>query len=254
MELNEFVAIVSGFASLSHPDKILHFGWFLHKHKQKATFTQADIRACYVDQHIQPPNLSDNFSRLLGRKPKVLLEERGAYKLEHSMRQKLDDKYGEHETTIAVSALLRDLPGKVADEAQRIFLKEAITCYHHKAFRAAIIMSWNLTYDHMARWIVADSSRLAAFNAHIDARVGATSRRAGTRIAKREDFEKLEEKEMIDIMGNAGLLPSANTKKILEMQLTRRNMVAHPSLIFADAPQADDAITSLVQNVVLVLK
>lgn len=254
MELKEFVAIVPGFAALSHPDKILHFGWFLHKHKQKPTFAQADIRACYNEQHIHPPNLSETFMRLLARKPKVLLEEKGAYRLEHSMRQKLDEKYGEHETTIAVSALLRDLPGKIADEAQRIFLKEAITCYHHRAFRAAIIMAWNLTYDHMARWIIADVGRLAIFNAHIDARVGATSKRAGTRIVKREDFEKLEEKEMIDIMGNASLLPSANTKKILEMQLTRRNMVAHPSLIFADAPQADDAITSLVQNVVLVLK
>jgi hypothetical protein len=254
MELKEFVALVPGFAALPHPDKILHFGWYLHNHKQKVTFAQADIRACYVDQHIHPPNISDNFARLLARKPKVLLEEKGAYKLEHSTRQKLDEKYGEHETTIAVSVLLRDLPGKIADEAQRIFLKEAITCYHNKAFRAAIIMAWNLTYDHMARWIIADAGRLATFNSHIDARVGATSRRAGTRIAKREDFEKLEEKEMIDIMGNAGLLPSANTKKILEMQLTRRNMVAHPSLIFADAPQADDAITSLMQNVVLVLK
>ena len=254
MELKEFVAIVPGFAALSHPDKILHFGWFLHKHKQKPTFVQADIRACYNEQHIHPPNLSETFMRLLARKPKVLLEEKGGYRLEHSMRQKLDEKYGEHETTIAVSALLRDLPGKIADEAQRIFLKEAITCYHHRAFRAAIIMAWNLTYDHMARWIIADVGRLATFNAHIDARVGATSKRAGTRIAKREDFEKLEEKEMIDIIGNASLLPSANTKKILEMQLTRHNMVAHPSLIFADAPQADDAITSLVQNVVLVLK
>jgi hypothetical protein len=254
MELKEFVAFVPAFATLSHPDKILHFGWFLHKHKQKPTFTQADVRACYTEQHIHPPNLSDAFTRLLAKKPKVLLEERDAYKLEHSTRQKLNEKYGEHETTIAVSGMLRDLPGKIADEAQRIFLKETITCYHHKAFRAAIIMAWNLTYDHMARWIIADPARLAAFNALIDARVGATSKRAGTRIAKREDFEKLEEKEMIDIMGNASLLPSANTKKILEMQLTRRNMVAHPSLIFADAPQADDAITSLVQNVVLVLK
>ena len=154
---------------------------------------------------------------------------------------------------------MRDLPGKIADEAERIFLREAITCYHNKAFRAAIIMAWNLTYDHLARWILADAGRLSSFNSHIDARVGATSKgrtiskRAGTRISKREDFEKLEEKEMIDIMGNAGLLPSANTKKILEMQLTRRNMVAHPSLVFVDAPQADDAITSLVQNVVLVL-
>jgi hypothetical protein len=254
MELNEFVALVPGFAALGHPDKILHFAWFLHKHKQKATFTQADIRACYVDRHMDPPNLSDSFTRLLAKKPKVMLPDKGAFKLEHSTRHALDEKYGEHETTIAVSAMLRDLPGKIADEAQRIFLKEAITCYHHKAFRAAIIMAWNLTYDHMARWIIADATRLADFNSHIDARVGATSKRAGTRMKKREDFEKLEEKEMIDIMGNAGLLPSVNVKKILEMQLTRRNMVAHPSLIFADAPQADDAITSLVQNVVLALK
>jgi hypothetical protein len=254
MELKEFVVLVPGFAALNHPDKILHFGWFLHKHKQKATFSQADIRACYTDRHMDPPNLSDSFTRLLAKKPKVMLLDKGAYKIEHSTRAALDEKYGQNETTIAVSAMLRDLPGKIADEAQRIFLKEAITCYHHKAFRAAIVMAWNLTYDHMARWIIADAIRLADFNSHIDARVGATSKRAGTRIKKREDFEKLEEKEMIDIMGNAGLLPSGNVKKILEMQLTRRNMVAHPSLIFADAPQADDAITSLVQNVVLALK
>ena len=115
MELKEFVAAVPGFASLSHPDKALHFGWFLHKHKQKATFAQADIRACYIDQHIDPPNLSETFSRLLAKRPKVLLEERGAYKLEHSARHALNEKYGEHETTIAVSAMLRDLLGKIAD-------------------------------------------------------------------------------------------------------------------------------------------
>ena len=107
MELKEFVAIVPGFAALSHPDKILHFGWFLHKHKQKPTFAQADIRACYNEQHIHPPT-SAKHSTPIAKKPKVLLEEKGAYKLEHSMRQKLDEKYGEHETTIAVSALLRD--------------------------------------------------------------------------------------------------------------------------------------------------
>ena len=84
MELNEFVALVPGFASLGHPDKILHFAWFLHKHKQKASFTQADIRGCYVDRHMDPPNLSDSFTRLLAKKPKVMLLDKGAFKLEHS--------------------------------------------------------------------------------------------------------------------------------------------------------------------------
>jgi AraC-like DNA-binding protein len=254
MELKEFVVAVPGFASLTHPDKILHFGWYQHAHCGKEHFDQATIRACYSKFGMQEPNFSEQFTRLVGKRPKVLLQERAGYKLEHKMRELLDSKYGAHETTIAVSKLLRELPGKVADEAERIFLKEAITCYHSRAFRAAIIMAWNLTYDHMCRWILADGSRLAAFNAQIATRVGITSKRAGIKVNTREEFELLEEKEMIDIMAKASLLPSSNTKKILEIQLTRRNMAAHPSLVSIDAPQADDAITSLVSDIVLVLK
>ncbi len=254
MTVKEFVALVPGFAGLQHPDKILHFGWHLHTYGIKERFDQAAVRACYRGEHLPEPNYSEQFKRLVEKRPKVLLQDNGGYRLEHSTRAKLDEKYGEHETTIAVSKLLKELPGKVANEAERIFLKEAISCYHHKNFRAAIIMAWNLTYDHMARWIVADPARLSAFNSKIAQRLNPNSKRGGTTISKREDFEQLEEKEMIDIMALAGLLPSMNTKKILEMQLTRRNMVAHPSLVATDAPQADDAVTSLVQNVVLTLK
>jgi len=253
MELKEFVASVPSFASLGHPERILHVAWFLHNHGGRDTFDQAAVRACYKALDMHEPNFSEQFKRLGIRRPRVILQTGSTYRLEHKQRERLDAKYGQHETTIAVSKLLADLPGKIADEAERLFLKEAITCYHSKAFRAAIIMAWNLTYDHMARWIVADSTRLSSFNAKIALRVGVTSKRSGIAIRRREDFEQLEEKEMIDIMASAGLLPSNNTKKILEMQLTRRNMVAHPSLVAIDAPQADDAITSLVQNVVLVM-
>ena len=44
MELNEFVAQVPNFADFNHPDKIIHFAWFLHVHKGKERFTQAAIR------------------------------------------------------------------------------------------------------------------------------------------------------------------------------------------------------------------
>jgi hypothetical protein len=254
MTLNEFVARVSGFSALPHPDKIIHFGWYLHTEGNKNWFDQPSIRACYQEIKLPEPNYSDQFRRLVEKRPKVVLAKNGSICLEHGMRAKLDELYGHHETTIAVTKLLHDLPGKVSDEAECIFLKEAITCYHHRAFRAAIIMAWNLTYDHMARWIIADNARLTALNSKIAQRVGVNSRRASITINKREDFDQLEEREMIDIMANAGLLPSSNEKKILEMQLTRRNMAAHPALVTIDAPQADDAITSLVQNIVLVLK
>lgn len=253
MELHEFTTQVPNFASLGHPEKVLHLTWFLHVHGGRDRVEQKDIRACYAQRSEHAPNLSTVFSRLVERRPKVMLQDSKGYYLEHKTRVGLDAKYGQHETTIAVSKLLRDLPGKVADDAERIFLREALTCYHSKAFRAAIIMAWNLTYDHMARWIVADTVRLATFNGHIAARLGVTSKRGGTKITKREDFEKLDEKEMIDIMANASLLPSGNAKKLLEIQLTRRNMAAHPSLVSIDAPQADDAISSLVTDIVLVL-
>ena len=253
MELHEFIAAVQGFSSLSHQDKILHFGWYLHVHRQRERFTQTDIRSCFDGLNMRCPNLSQEFTRLLEKRPRVLLNDSSGYRLESTMRLKLDQKYGQHETTIAVSKLLRDLPGKIADEAERHFLSEAIKCYHHKAFRAAIIMAWNLAYDHLLRWILNDPARLASFNSRIIARIGA-KRGTGMVIGKREDFEDLKESEVIDIMGLASLFSSQNIKKILEIQLTKRNLAAHPSLVLIEGPQADDTITSLVSNVVLVFK
>lgn len=253
MELSEFIAAVQGFSSLSHQDKILHFGWHLHVHGQRERFSQPDIRSCFDGLSMRCPNLSQEFTRLLEKRPRVLLNDSSGYRLESAVRQKLDLKYGQHETTIAVSQLLRELPGKIADEAERHFLSEAIKCYHHKAFRASIIMAWNLAYDHLLRWILNDPARLASFNSHIVARIGA-KRGAGLAIAKREDFEELKESEVIDIMGLASLFSSQNIKKILEIQLTKRNLAAHPSLVLIEGPQADDTITSLVSNVVLIFK
>src|SRR5438045_387409 len=146
MELREFVAAVPGFANLGHPERILHLGWYLHIHKGKEHFEQADVRALYRDLRMDEPNFSEQFKRLVDKRPKVLLPDKDGYVLEHSMRAKLDDLYLQHETTIALSKLLKELPGKISDDAEKLFLSEAITCYHSRAFRAAIVMAWNLTY------------------------------------------------------------------------------------------------------------
>jgi 23S rRNA maturation-related 3'-5' exoribonuclease YhaM len=103
------------------------------------------------------------------------------------------------------------------------------------------------------RWILRDSARLSAFNTNIIGRIGG-KRGNGLVIAKREDFEELKEGEVLDIMGLASLFSSQNVKKIIEIQLTKRNLAAHPSLVVIEGPQADDTITSLVSNVVLTFK
>ena len=126
------------------------------------------------------------------------MQDGGGFRLEHKERTKLDQKYGGHETTIAVSQMMRDLVGKVSDQAEKTFLDEAIKCHHVRAFRAATVMAWNLAYDHLLRWVLNDAARLAAFNSKIAARVGA-KKGAGLVIGKREDFEDLKEQEVLDI-------------------------------------------------------
>ncbi len=252
MDLPEF-ARAAGVSRLSQPDQILHFGWFLHFHQDRPRFDQAAIRDCYEALSMEVPNLSLLFTRVLARKPRAMLQDGAGCYLEHGTREALNTKYGQHETTIALSRLLRDLPGKISDQAEKIFLSEAITCYHNRAFRAAIVMTWNLTYDHLLNWILKDPGRLAAFQSAIAGRVG-PRKAASINITKREDFEDLKESETIDICGSASLFASDNIKKILEIQLTKRNMAAHPSLVIIGAPQAEDTISSLINNVVLVLK
>jgi hypothetical protein len=253
MELSEFVVLVPDFMDLSQSEKVLHFSWYLHTQRKKDTIDQASVRACFKERHLEEPNLSLLFRRLIGRRPKVVLGSRGGIKLEGKIRAEYDRKYGQHETTIAVSKLLKDLIGKVSDEAERLFLSETIKCYHVKAFRAAIVMAWNLAYDHLLHWILADKVRLASFNSKISAVIG-PKRGSGTVITNRESFEQLGEKEVLNICNNASLFESINTKKILDIQLIMRNLAAHPSLVSIDAPQADDTISSLVNNVVLILR
>jgi hypothetical protein len=145
----------------------------------------------------------------------------------------------------------KDLPGKVSDQGERLFLSEALKCYHAKAFRATIVMAWNLAYDHLLHWILREPARLAAFNSKIAGRVG--PKRAWFSVAKREDFEDLKEAEVLDICGTAGLFALDNTKRVLGIQLIKRSLAAHLSLLEIGQPQADDAVYDLVNNVVLAL-
>jgi hypothetical protein len=73
-------------------------------------------------------------------------------------------------------------------------------------------------------------------------------------VVQREDVEDLKENEVFDIMALASLFPSQNVKKIIEIQLTKRNLAAHPSVVEIEGPQADDTISSLVNNVLLKFK
>src|SRR5437016_8921288 len=102
-----------------------------------------------------------------------------------------------------VEKLLADLPGKISDHAERVFLEEAITCFRHKAYRAAIVMTWNLTYFHVCHYVL--KHKLAEFNAEYPKRHGGIHKKAkAPTIAKYEDFSSdLKESEVIEICRSA---------------------------------------------------
>lgn len=250
MNTFDFTRSIPGFADLSHPEKIQRFAWYLHVHGGKQRFAAADVAHCYDDAHLdRPANLHLTLKELTDRKPAVLLRDTQGYRLEARVRQALDAQYGQRRDQIAVSNLVADLTAKVPNVAEKAFLQETIKCYSCSAFRAAIVMAWALAMDHVLEWILADAARLGTFNARIG--VCFPSKKSLV-IRTRMDFQDLKESQIIDILTSADLV-SKDIGKVLDEKLDRRNTAAHPSLIIMTQAQAEDVITDLINNVVLML-
>jgi hypothetical protein len=247
MTLEEFAQLIPDLSGMRNVEQIKHFAWFILTHEKRDRFSTGDIRRCYEAIHYAPPsNISQQLQSMADKKPPDVLKDARGYRLEGRVKAQLDDKYGRRSATIAVDALLQSLPGHVSDEAERLFLSEAIKCFRNTAFRAAIVMTWNLTYDHLLNWVMA--KHLPAFNAAIPKKFP----KKGVTIAKRDDFEEFKEFDVVELCGTAGII-NGNTKKILNEKLNRRNMAAHPSLVEITEHQAQDVISDLVNNVILKL-
>lgn len=246
-KLADVVALVDDFYSLSPREKIKLIAWYLHVHAGAEAFGNAEMRACFRELNEDPPDVSVYLPRMVEQGD--LLKVRQGYKLAGAVRRALDAKHGAHPTTVAVSKLLSDLPAKVPDLEERAFLSEALNCYRVSAYRAAIIMAWNLAFDHLLSWIVNEPTRLAAFNAAIPVRYPKSKLQP---VSTREGFEDAKEFEIIEIAYSANII-SKNVADILRDNLKRRNRAAHPSQVVIVQSQADDAITDLVNNIVLSL-
>jgi hypothetical protein len=249
VQLDDLKRAVPGFDELSHPERIKLFAWYLHTHAGRERVDVESIRRCYEQLHYNPPNLSRDMARLAERRPLELLKDATGYRLEARAREALDAKYGDAPSSIAVANLLADLPSQVPGADQSEFLRESLNCYRVKAFRSAMVMAWNLAYDHMLRWLLADPARLQTFNQRIPVRYP----KKQVQIAIFDDFEDLKESEVVEVANSAGLL-NGGMVKILDKELKRRNSAAHPSPTVFTQYQAEDSITDLVNNVVLRLR
>lgn len=242
----DFASGQPGFYRKTAVDQILAFAWFAEANLGRSVFDGAYMRQCFKDAAIEPPNMSVYLPRLVAKRPPQLIREKGGYRLDRAVKRTLDSRLGGNPTTAAVTKALLDLPSKIPDIAEKEFLTESLNCYRVRAFRASIIMVWNLTYDHLTQWIFSEPARLASLNAAISGRYS----KKGLVITKVEDLDGLKESEFIE-SARAAKLIDKNTFQILEEKLRRRNMAAHPSRVIITQHSADDMITDLVTNVVL---
>src|SRR5258708_456336 len=251
-EWDDIVRRISGFPGWNHADKIRFFAWFLHSQGNQR-FTPAAIAKCYDSLHAEKPsNISPFLASMEKRSPKEALRDGRGYYLEHRVREEYDQRYGQREITVQVTRLLADLPDKVPDVAEKDFLTEAIICYRNGAFRAAVVMCWNLTFFHLCQFVL--RHHLSNFNARYPIRFPDKHKKAKVAtLASYEDFSvDLKESEVLEICKSAGII-SNDVFKILNDKLGRRNSAAHPSSIHIGQLQAEEFIHDLVTNVVLCL-
>lgn len=244
-ELEAFASSRAEFYRQSAVEQLLALLWFSETVRKRATADKAYIRQCFREAGTDPPDLSIYLPRLAAKRPPQLIKERSGYRLAANVRRALDRRYGLEPAVVAVSQILQDLPSKVPDISERAFLAETLNCYRVKAYRAAIVMAWNLAFDHLLRWIVADPGRIAMLNAGMKTRFP----KKNITITGYDDFQELKESEVIEACRTSDLL-SKNITSILKDKLNRRNLAAHPSTVEFTQHQADDTISDLVLNVV----
>jgi hypothetical protein len=240
-----FVQRVPSFHSLPPTDKLTHVAWFLHDRRGKTAVTTADINECFDQIHAVPPHTSVYLKRLSERKPPVFLRSKAGYRLEGKVRKELSDRYADAPATIAVSSLLRGLVEKVSTDAEQTFLEETLKCYSVGAFRAAIVMAWNLAYSHLENWILAQPERVDRFNASLAIKY----QKRTERLSDHDSFAEFKEFDVIETAAHAKMI-SKNVSELMKEKLKRRNAAAHPSSVMITQAQADDVITDLVNNVV----
>ena len=246
MNLTDAVAQMSDFASWKHVDKIRFFCWHLHAHRGLATIQPAHVRACFDELHLDPPaSVNPFFKSLVDRRPRELLKNASGYRLEQRVREEFDSKYGRREATVHVDDLLTSLLPRVGNADQRAYLEETLTCFRRSAFRASVVMAWNLAYDHLCNAVLIKHQ--AAFNAQLPKSFPKADIQT---VAQRDEFTALKESQVLQVCKSAGIITNPLFKN-LSSRLDKRNAAAHPSGVAINRLTAEEFISDLIENVVL---
>jgi hypothetical protein len=239
----DFVAPIKDFSTRPTPFVIEAFSWYLHEVEQRAHLTSGDIGRCFDDAHLpRPANIASSLAKLCERKPARMIRDSNGYRLSIDVRTGLAALLPVRATSVKATRLLEDLTQRISQPMQKTFLEETLVCFRHGAYRASIVMAWNLVFSDLLDRVL--EKHLPSFNSQV-----------GTHgfkhpIRARDQFADLKESQIIAIARAARIL-SKEVAKVLEEKLSKRNTAAHPSTVAVSVTTAEEVIFDLVQNVLL---
>lgn len=249
MNIDQFIDSVENFGALTPTQRILAIAWFLTRHKSQESFTTQDIVKLFDAAGFERPSSTSAFlSNLTKKKPPKVLKKGGKFSLHRDIVRALDAEYGRRESTIHLDAMLSELSAKIGVTVERVYLEETLTCFRHGAFRATVVMAWNLAFDHLCEFIL--KNELGRFNVQL-AKSFPKSKPA--QIASRDDLTSLKESEVLQVAKSASIVTSS-VHKVLKEKLDRRNVAAHPSGVSISQLTAEEYLVDVVENVVTKIK
>jgi hypothetical protein len=255
VQLEQLTQDIGEFVNWGHTDKIKLFAWHLHVHKSIENFQPKQIKDCFTELHLdEPSNIRQLLVQLGRKKPPEVLYTRAGFRLELRQRNAFDQRFGRRKVTVQLTRALEELPSKVTTLSEQVFVHEAVICLKNEAFRAAIIMAWNVAYYHLCSYILKDDSLLATFNSAWPKTFSSHYVKKGRpTVNKYEDFpEYFKESEVLTIARNGKIL-TGELYKIMERNLGIRNSASHPNSTVIEQPQAEAVIHDLITNVILKL-
>lgn len=225
------------------------FVYYLTVEQGEPVASTRAIGECYDACDLASPSwLASHMSKGVSNKPKRFVKRDGGYRLENKRKETIAALLGDGTPDAQTSAALSRLETQVPPGTKRDFLHETIKCFNAGANRAAIVMCWNLAAHHLQEYIIADTTRHAAFDAvlakNTDKRVKITA------ITKQDDFTEMSEAKFLEFCRESKIITGTIFNR-LKGRLDERNGAAHPSGIVIKPKAAEVYIEDLVDNVLL---
>ncbi|HEY0772029.1 MAG TPA: hypothetical protein VGD31_17000 [Sphingobacteriaceae bacterium] len=142
---------------------------------------------------------------------------------------------------ITIISNVRQHAAAITDVQTKGFIEEAISCYEHKFFRAAIVLSWVGAVALLYNYVI--QHRLADFNAEALRR---DSRWKAAVTA--DDLAHMKESDFLDILVRLSII-GKNVKQELVNCLTLRNACGHPNSLVVGESRVAAHLEILVDNV-----